>query len=495
MQFDISEGIQHWAVYRKSSIAIRSESESISYLPLNRRIDRIASALADVVRRPGRVGLMIADKPGFLVALIGILRAGKSVVILNQVLDPSALRQCIADAKVTNLIVDAHFDKFLDEVTRSSVKLKKLLFRKNDVFHHRRKRVRSARKIAIANPADEWGVFYSSGTTGIPKGIERDHYSVVTELLGWCLELGLDDKTSFYIGRPLFYTGGLVLSLATLLVGGCIGLDHKNDWLAYRSHINKYDVDFAFLVPDQLKEFVRCAKQSGSPRRPAKQILVMGGYISAEEKREATRVLHSEVVESWGNSEGLGTITTPHDLKDRPQSIGRPFLTDRMYIVDRRGKAVPQGRIGRIAGGVEAGFSRYCNKPKATNAARTRDLIVSDDYGYVDAGGYFYILGRSEDLLPSEGRPVFTNTIEVTLRRHPSVRECAVVNVGKKRGPVELVGIVVLETLHKSTEDVLRNVNRRLNERFQLRSIVAVESLPQNAAGKVDKIALQELAK
>ena len=156
---------------------------------------------------------------------------------------------------------------------------------------------------------------------------------------------------------------------------------------------------------------------------------------------------------------------------------------------------MPPGRIGRIAGGVEAGFSRYCNKPKATNAARTKDSIVSDDYGYVDAGGYFYILGRSEDLLPSAGRPVFTNTIEVTLRRDPSVRECAVVNVGKKRGPVELVGIVVLETPHKSTEDVLRNVNRRLNERFQLRSIVAVESLPRNAAGKADKIALQELAK
>jgi acyl-coenzyme A synthetase/AMP-(fatty) acid ligase len=495
MQFDISEGIQHWAVYRKSSIAIRCESKSISYLTLNRRVDRIAAALRGVVRRPGRVGLMIADKSDFLVALIGILRSGNSVVILNQVLDPRALQQSIADAKVTNLIVDDHFDKVLRGITKSSVTLKKLLFRKNDLFHDGLKRVRSNRTNAIANPTDEWGVFYSSGTTGIPKGIERDRYSVVTELLGWCLELGLDDRTHFYIGRPLFYTGGLVLSLATLLVGGCIGLDHENDWLAYRFHPKKCDVDFAFLVPDQLREFVRCAKQSGSPKLAAKRILVMGGYISAEEKREAARVLHSEVIESWGNSEGLGTITTPQDLRDRPQSIGRPFLTDRMYIVDRRGKPLPPGRIGRIAGGVEAGFSRYCNKPKATNAARTKGLIVSDDYGYMDVGGYFYIVGRSEDLLPSAGRPVFTNTIEVPLRLHPSVRECAVVNLGTRRGPVVLVGIVVLEISQKSTDDILRNVNRRLNRKFQLHSIIAVDSLPRNAAGKVDKIALQELAK
>src|SRR6202035_4007366 len=126
MQFDISEGIQHWAVYRKSSIAIRCESKSISYLTLNRRVDRIAAALRGVVRRPGRVGLMIADKSDFLVALIGILRSGNSVVILNQVLDPRALQQSIADAKVTNLIVDDHFDKVLHGITKSSVTLKKL---------------------------------------------------------------------------------------------------------------------------------------------------------------------------------------------------------------------------------------------------------------------------------------------------------------------------------------------------------------------------------
>jgi len=494
MQFDISEAIQHWGVFRKSAIAIRSARESVSYETLDRRATRVASVLTRAVDAHTRVALMISDKPQFLTALIGILRAGNSVVLLNQLLGPEALQKCITDAKVRNVVVDDYFNNLLNASSRRMLKLKKLLYHGNRLRGNHLRQTRLSNIFPVARPEDEWGVFYSSGTTGIPKGIVRDHYSVVTELLGWCLDLGLNFQSSFFIGRPLYYTGGLVLSLSTLLAGGCIGVDEKSDWPAYDSYVKKHRVDFAFFVPDQLREFVRSAKQSGSAVRGAKQVLVMGGNISAGEKRDAARTLHSMVIESWGNSEGLGTITSPGDLRRRPKSIGRPFLTDRMFIVDSKGKQLPTGRIGRIAGGVEAAFSRYCNKPKATNAAKKKDLIVSDDYGYVDSAGYFYIVGRSDDLITSGDRPTFTSAVETVLRRHRSVRECAVVNVGKRAGPARLVGFVVLEPSRRSPSEILRATNARLSSRLRLQSITTVQSLPRNAAGKVDKAALLESA-
>src|SRR5207248_99335 len=80
-----------------------------------------------------------------------------------------------------------------------------------------------------AAPNDEWGIVFSSGTTGPSKAIERNHYSMVTEHLGWCLELQLRRRTPFYIGRPVFYTGGLVLALSTLTVCGCVIVDDFAD--------------------------------------------------------------------------------------------------------------------------------------------------------------------------------------------------------------------------------------------------------------------------
>jgi hypothetical protein len=127
-----------------------------------------------------------------------------------------------------------------------------------------------------------------------------------SELLAWCLELGIRKETRFYIGRPIHYTGGLVLTLATLLVGGEVILpEHQDDnnfeaiWNHYQKCVADGAIDLAFFVPDQLRTFMRVAKEPlGGPT-----ILVMGARISGDEKKNAYSLLKSPVIESWGNSE------------------------------------------------------------------------------------------------------------------------------------------------------------------------------------------------
>ena len=206
------------------------------------------------------------------------------------------------------------------------------------------------------SPNSEWGVVFSSGSTGTPKGVERDHSSMVTETIHWCLELPLTRHSLFYIGRPLFYTGGLVLLLATLFAGSdryCKRLlqrqRRRRSMADYQAVLLEHDVEWAFFVPAQLRAFT--AVTPATPRH-SRTILVMGAPISGDEKLAARRILGSQIVESWGNSESLGTITEPEDLDVRPNSIGRPFLTDELSVVDPDNLPAPcaTGQMGRIAG-------------------------------------------------------------------------------------------------------------------------------------------------
>ena len=126
-------------------------------------------------------------------------------------------------------------------------------------------------------------------------------------------------------------------------------------------------------------------------------ILSMGASISGEEKIKASHVLRSKVVESWGNSESLGTITEPDDLQTRPNSIGRPFLTDELYVLIEDQKMAKPGETGRLAGSEVEGFLKYSKRPKETCLVKRSGMIISDDMGYTDTDGYFYILGRLQD--------------------------------------------------------------------------------------------------
>ena len=226
---------------------------------------------------------------------------------------------------------------------------------------------------------------------------------MITEIMGWCLELPLTRQSVFYIGRPLFYTGGLVLALASLFVGATLIVNDYHDdsdadevWSDFEQHLLAHEVDWAFFVPDQLRAFTRLGR---APKRAATTILVMGAPISGDEKRKARDTLGSQIVESWGNSESLGTITEPRDLDLRPDSVGRPFLTDELWVVDETLTPCAPNERGRIAGGETAGFEEYSSRPEATLEVKRKKLIISDDIGYTDECGYFYVTGRDQDIL------------------------------------------------------------------------------------------------
>ncbi len=491
MNFGISESIAHWARYRPENIAVYHNGEEVTYAALNKYVNLICDKIDEAAITDKRVAVAIRNKLHALIAFIAILRHGKSVVPLNIGLPDSAIIVNINDTGVISIIHDQEFSRYRTLLPNGKKLIalevpEKLLLQ--DI-------ISSFKPSAISGAEDEWGVVFSSGTTGIPKGIERTHYSVVTELLGWVIELGFNKETCFYIGRPIYYTGGLLLSLASLIVGGSIVInDYKADndfiaiWDDYQYFCRQKVPKLAFFIPDQMRVFMRIIQDRGTQPEGAEVVLVMGAHVSGQEKQNAVELLNSKIVESWGNSESLGTITDPDDVTIRPESIGRPFLTDEMFIVGKDGEELGPNDIGRIAGSDEAGFERYSNRPDATDLTKKNQLIISDDLGYFDDDGYFYVIGREQETIIFANGPLYLPGIEAKVRSIDYISECCILALTKNKTVPELICLAELsgKSLGKN-EDILTEINQRLNGNERLSYLIPVNLIPRVPSGKIDR--------
>ena len=210
MQFGLLEAVRHWSRFRRDEVALISNEQRITYGELYLKAERLAKAIH--AQQPDRrVAVTTQRKSAFLAALLGVMRAGRSAILLNPCLTEESLRVTISDTAPALVVQDrdlaqAWFPPVLEGTPKIIV---------DDLKPEQSSDVPWPER----SPDSEWGVVFSSGSTGIPKGIVRNHNSMITEIMGWCFELPLTRQSVFYIGRPLFYTGGLVLALASLFVG------------------------------------------------------------------------------------------------------------------------------------------------------------------------------------------------------------------------------------------------------------------------------------
>lgn len=225
MQFGPAECCAHWARYHPDDTALIVDGKVIKYESLDRLVCSVAVELIAVSNERDRIAIVCSSKLNTLVSILAATRISRSPVVLHVGSGAKLLHMSIQDTKPKAIIHDeypsVYKSAFKEYDSRNEVRINSIKLLPHESAHQL--------QVGLSTPRDEWGILFSSGTTGASKGIQRDNYSIVTETIGWCMELGLRRGDTFYIGRPLFYTGGLVLALATLTVGGIVIVDNYED--------------------------------------------------------------------------------------------------------------------------------------------------------------------------------------------------------------------------------------------------------------------------
>ena len=342
---------------------------------------------------------------------------------------------------------------------------------------------------------DPCNIIYSSGTTGMPKGVVQSH------AMRWAqLRLGhsFGEPAVMLISTPLYATGGSIsLSMALGSLGTAVVMS-KFDARRFLELAQRWGATRATLSPVQYRRILALPDFDSFDLSAFRMTYSIAAPSTAELKAEILSRWPGGLVDTYGMTEGGGScVLAAHERPDKLHTVGRPAPGHEIRIIDEQGLELGVGETGEVVGRSGMMMSGYHNRPEATAEAEWRDaegrrFIRTGDIGRLDEEGFLTIVDRKKDMIISGGFNIYPSDLEAVLLRHPAVQDAAVVAAPSERWGETPVGFVVLAQVGAVEAEALRAwANDRLGRVQRLAEVRIVEGLPHNDLGKVLKRELQ----
>lgn len=473
------------------------DGEVLRYGALDERSARFARALRDLgVERGDRVALFGGTTLPGLVALVGCHRAGAIFVPINPRYRSDELAHVLGDSGARLLLCSDNDDARAQlAACERPASLERVLSLERGIDE----RVEAAPEgLCEPLPDDEDGalLIYTSGTTGRSKGVELPFRALEGNIgaLTRAWRFSPDDR--LVLTLPLFHVHGLCIGVFGTLLHGMTAL------LAARFEPGFVVDAFAregatvFMgVPTmyaRLLEHLGAHPEAADALRQGRLFTAGSAPLSAEDLLAFEGLTGHRILERYGMSETLLTLSNPYDGERRPGSVGLPVEGSELKVVDDEGREVPDGELGELVVRGVSLMKGYWNNPEATAASFRDGWFLTGDVARRDPDGYFTLVGRkSTDIVKSGGFKISTREIEDALRDHPLVAELAVVGVPDRTWGEQVVA-AVLPTPPDTTEDELlaalqAHAKERLADYKKPRAVLIVDEMPRNAMGKVQK--------
>jgi len=364
--------------------------------------------------------------------------------------------------------------------------------------------LRDYRKLAAAQPAtldpapvrsdDLFNIMFTSGTTGMPKGIMHTHFirSMYALMMGSAFRMTPESR-AMHSGAIVF-NGAFVTMMPAFFLGATYVLAPRFDPAQVIAAIERERVTHIMLVPAQIVAILDCP--GFDPRRleSLECILSLGAPLLQQDKDRLHALLPGRLYELYGLTEGFVTILDRDEVPKRPGTVGVPPACFHMRIVREDGTDAPVGEAGEIVGRGPMLMAGYYKRPDLTAQAVRDGWLHTGDVGFVDADGYLHLVDRLKDMIDSGGVKVYPRDVEEVAVRHPQVSEVAVFGIPDERwGETPMAAVIVRPGATVSEEELLRWINERVSARYQRVSRVAIlRDFPRSAAGKTLKRELRE---
>ena len=467
-----------------------------SYTEFAHQAGAIAAALTaqhDV--QPGeRVALFAKNAPAYLSAMIGIWAAGAVAVPINAKLHPKEAAHIIADAAAKLCFVDSSTARDLETGCP-------LIDLKGDAFAAMVSQTPIAAPVERAAGDLAW-LFYTSGTTGRPKGVMLSHGNLMAMSYAYLADVDqpLPGCASVY-AAPLSHGAGLyalphVLRGSAHVVPASGGFDAA-ELLALGKHFGDISM---FAAPTMVKRLVDHAMANGETGKGLNTIIYGGGPMYTADIEEAVAAFGPRFIQIYGQGETPMTITTlsraavadrSHPRwRDRLGSVGTAHSCIELRIADEAGKPMPAGETGEILVRGATVMQGYWNMAQASAETLRGGWLWTGDLGVLDADGYLTLKDRSKDVIISGGTNIYPREVEEALLTHPQISEVSVFGrADTDWGEVVVAYVVASGALNPSELDA--HCIAQIARFKRPKHYVFVESLPKNNNGKVLKTELR----
>lgn len=489
---DIGGLVAHHARYRPQANALSFGGQWLSWQQLDARVGHLAAALRGAgVGHGSRVVTVLANCLELIDVYWACARIGAVAVPLSPLLMAPGLRTLLADAAPSVIVCSAATEAVTAE---ASADLPCLRLRTGGEYDDFVRRAPPAAADTPVAPDDLYNIMYTSGTTGLPKGIAlthriRAHYAT---LLANAWRMGAN-SVALHTGA-LVFNGAFVTLMPALMTGASFILHAQFDAAAFVETVERERVTHTMLVPSQLAAILDLP--GFDPQRLASlEVLVsLGAPLPLAHKERLDAVLPARLHELYGLTEGFVTILDRADATRKRGSVGIPPPFFSLRIVGEDGTPLPAGEVGEIAGRGPFLMPGYYNQPELTRQAIRDGWLMTGDLGYVDADGFLYLVDRKKDMIDSGGVKVYPHDIEEVIARHPQVAEAVVFGVPDEKWGETPVAAVQLRPGATLDAQVLRDwINAHVGARYQrVSQVMLMDELPRSVAGKILKRVLRE---
>jgi acyl-CoA synthetase (AMP-forming)/AMP-acid ligase II len=337
-------------------------------------------------------------------------------------------------------------------------------------------------------------IMYTSGTTGLPKGIMHTHFirAMYAGLMAASWRMA-PESVVLHTGAIVF-NGAMVTLLPAFYCGATYILHKQFNAEAMIETIATERVTHTMMVPSQIIAMLNSPKFDPLKAQSLEMILSLGAPLYKAHKEHLNRVLPNRLYEVYGVTEGFLTLLDRDDAVRKAGSVGVPPPFYEMRIVDEQDHECAPGEIGEIVGRGPVTMAGYLGRNDLTAEIIRGGWVHTGDLGYVDEDGYLYLVDRKKDMIDSGGVKVYPKDIEDIAVKHPAIQETAVFGIPHdKWGETPIAAVVLCAGASTSAEELRDWINDRVAARYQrVDRVVIMQDFPRNAAGKTLKREMRE---
>jgi len=486
------------------------DRERYSFYELKCQSAKFANVLSGLgIQRGDRVAVVLPQRPENAIAHLSVLKMGALSVPLSTLYGKEILNHCLRNCRPKAVVIEAEKKQRILGIKKKLKELSHVIVVgepcKDEIDFKREVRQAAYTFEGVStNASDPAMIFYTSGTTGLPKGVLHAHRFLIGRLPGFQLAHNSFPQAGdlFWSPADWVWVGGLADCLFAPWVYGVPVVawnTKKFDPYQSLSLMEKYGVRNSSIPPTALTMMMKEVENVANEFDINLRSMHTGGeHLPTTTLKWAEKEFNVSINEIYGLTEANFLIGNTQCMEVKPGSMGKPYPGHKVEILDTDMEVLPPEKTGEIAVFRKdpVMFLRYWNNPEATRKSFKGDWFLTGDLAYKDAEGYFWFMGRKDDLIISSGHRIGPVEVENSIIRHVCVEEVAVVaHPDEIRGNI-VKAFVKLKTGHSPSASIKREIQELVKEDVALyaypREIEFIDEIPKSVTGKISREKLRE---
>ena len=478
-----------------------SSGRRFTFRELNARSNRVANALRELGTSKGeRVGLLLMNGAEFVESFFAVGKAGAVNVPLNWRLVPDELEFILSDAGVKVLIYGVEFSKVAAELRdRGTTAIEHWIEvggegEGNAVDYDAWTAAASdAEPEATASGDDLLFIMYTSGTTGLPKGVMHSHHTVLWTTFTMAATADYHHGDRYLNSLPLFHVGALAPVIGAVYSGSTLVMMKAFDPTRSWELIGEEKIDTTLMVPAML-QFMLAVYDPEKFDLSRLRWIMSGAAPVPLSLIESYTAMGVEIRQVYGMTETCGPacLITSEDAIQKAGSTGRAFYFTEVRVVRPDGSDTDPGETGEVVMRGPHIMVGYWNRPEATAETIVDGWLHSGDVATMDEEGFVTIVDRVKDMLISGGENVYPAEIENVILGHPMVADVGVIGIPSKKWGESPLAVIVRSSESLTAQDVIDHCQGKLAPFKLVKAVEFVDEIPRNPSGKILKRELRE---